>query len=112
MKIVQTEPVFISEDELLSFKTQLGATYFLQIYKKNNGESQMMRPLVNKLTKEYHKRLVFYTIDYTASVKIRKKYNIEIAPSFVLIIKGVPKEFIQGLTSYNELKSLLESHLY
>lgn len=105
------QPKRISESLLLNDKLRSSSNYFLVLYKKNNGESVIMEPIVNKLANEFNGRLDFYKIDYMDSKEIRKMYKIGIAPSFILMIDGKPVDIIQGLVSYGELKVLIDSFL-
>lgn len=107
--IIQPKP--ISESLLLSDKLWSSPRYFLVLYKKNNGESVIMEPIINKLANEFIGKLDFYKIDYMDSKEIRKMYKIGIAPSFILMIDGKPVDIIQGLVSYGELKVLIDGFL-
>jgi thioredoxin 1 len=111
VKIIKFEPELISENYLFDHNLMPCSRFFLVIYKKNNGECIMMKPVINKLTEEFHGKLNFYSIDYIESKDIRKLYNIEIAPCFLLFANGKPIEIMYGLSPCNELKLFIEKNL-
>lgn len=111
MPLNSQNPSIISSQSLLQKDSSLGSNYFLAIYKKNNGISDIMIPIIQELTVKFSGKINVFIIDYGDSFEIRKKYSIEIIPAFLLFIDNELVEIASGLCSFKDIEDLIGLHL-
>ena len=73
--------------------------------------SQMMMPVMDKLDKEYDKKVKIRKLNVDQNPKMREKYKIQGCPTFVLIKDGVEITRKVGAQSEHQLRDIIDSVL-
>lgn len=73
--------------------------------------SQMMMPVVNKLSKEYDGKVKIKKLNVDQNPRIRDKYKILGCPTFILFKDGIESTRKVGAHSENQLRKIINSSL-
>ena len=73
--------------------------------------SQMMIPVIDKLNKEYHRKVKIKKLNVDQNPRIRDKYKILGCPTFILFKNGQELKRTVGAHSDNQLRQIINSIL-
>ena len=73
--------------------------------------SQMMIPVIDKLNKEYHRKVKIKKLNVDQNPRIKDKYKILGCPTFILFKDGVELARKVGAQSDNQLREIINSVL-
>lgn len=74
--------------------------------------SQMMIPVIDKLDKEYDKKVKIRKLNVDQNPKMRNKHKIQGCPTFILFKDGVELMRKVGAQSENQLREIIDSLLW
>ncbi len=83
-------------------------TVLLDFSSPNCGPCQQMRPVVQRLVAD---GLPVREVDITRQPQLAAQYRVTQVPTFIVVANGQPVEQTVGLTSYEQLRSMVRRHM-
>lgn len=72
------------------------------------GPCKMMKPVMNRLEKEFKGRIHFGALNVSHQQKLAEKYTVMSIPSLIIFEHGKAHEKVTGYYSYSALNSFLK----
>jgi len=72
---------------------------------------KMLSPILERLEKEYEKKIIFAKVNVDEAPMIAQKFGINPIPTVILLKKGKPVGSFVGLIPEEEIKNWLEENL-